>query len=324
MAHTIELVAGYSFRAPTNDDFDVVFKLIRECEVADEGKAELTPDDLRGAWDRPRVDREKDIWYITSAGGVPAGYGDIWARDGYGVIITDGYIHPDHQGRGLGRWLVLAMEERARELADEHAPAGQRVIVHNIVPSENTPATDILKSEGYVPGRYFWRMVIEMTEEPRPVQFPEGITVRTFRDEDAPAVHELIMEAFADNDGHQFSPYEEWRTFLIDRETFKPDLWFLAETDGKIVGAVLCPYYEEEGWIRQVAVHRVYRRRGIADALLKHAFREHYLRGQHSVGLVVDSYNRTGAKAVYEHAGMHLEREHVAYEKEIRSAAFNG
>jgi hypothetical protein len=34
----------------------------------------------------------------------------------------------------------------------------------------------------------------------------------------------------------------------------------------------------------------------------------------------VDSWNRTGAREMYERAGMRVDREHLRYEKEIRAA----
>jgi ribosomal protein S18 acetylase RimI-like enzyme len=129
------------------------------------------------------------------------------------------------------------------------------------------------------------------------------------------------MTAFADNEGHRFSPYYEWRGFMMARETFKPELWFLAEAGGRIVAAALCPDYGDHGWLRQFAVVRDFRGRGIGAALLRHVFREQFACGNKSVGLVVDSYNRTGARAVYERAGMHLDRQHDAYEKVIRAAS---
>jgi ribosomal protein S18 acetylase RimI-like enzyme len=40
-------------------------------------------------------------------------------------------------------------------------------------------------------------------------------------------------------------------------------------------------------------------------------------RGRREIGLVVDSWNRTGAKELYERAGMAVAREHVRYEKTL-------
>jgi ribosomal protein S18 acetylase RimI-like enzyme len=44
-------------------------------------------------------------------------------------------------------------------------------------------------------------------------------------------------------------------------------------------------------------------------------------RGRKELGLVVDSWNRTGAKELYERAGMIVEREHVRYEKTLADSA---
>jgi len=310
---------GYKARSPRPEDLDAVLALIRAAERADEGNAELTADDLRGAWTRARFDPAMDAFLVTATDGSAAAYGDVWPREGYTLIQADGHVHPAQRGRGLGRWLLRTLEVRAREIAEQTAP-GQAAVIQSIFFHGATETRDLFVSEGYALALMFWRMVIDMDELPLPLAFPEGANVRTFREEDALAVHDLIITAFADNEEHRISPYEEWRGFMMARETFKPELWFLAEADGRIVAAALCPDYDDHGWLRQFAVAKEYRGRGIGSALLRHVFREQFARGNRSVGLVVNSWNRTGAKAVYERAGMHLDRQHDAYEKVIRPA----
>ena len=114
--------------------------------------------------------------------------------------------------------------------------------------------------------------------------------------------------------------FEEWEAHEINRKAFDPSLWWVAEAEGRIVGAIVCPDYEGEGWIRQLGVARDWRGRGIATALLLTAFHEFKRRGRRDSSLVVDSWNRTGAKRVYERLGMRAERTHSRFEKELRPA----
>ncbi len=161
---------------------------------------------------------------------------------------------------------------------------------------------------------------------PAAPRWPAGVSVRGFQPgQDDHPLQAMIQEAFADN--HEYTPtsFEVWRTLMIDRESFDPSLWFLAtapslpQGEREIVGAALCPRYPGQGWVRQLAVKSEWRRKGVALALLRTAFAEFYRLGEKQVGLVVNSYNRTGAKNVYERAGMRVERQHDGYEKDIRS-----
>jgi mycothiol synthase len=61
-----------------------------------------------------------------------------------------------------------------------------------------------------------------------------------------------------------------------------------------------------------------FRRRGIADLLLRHAFHEMYTREMHKVGLGVDATNSTGATRVYERAGMQCIAKRDDYAKVLR------
>jgi mycothiol synthase len=66
-------------------------------------------------------------------------------------------------------------------------------------------------------------------------------------------------------------------------------------------------------------VRRPWRRAGLGLALLRHSFGEFYRRGTYKVVLGVDSQNLTGATRLYERAGMYIELQYDAYEKELRA-----
>lgn len=166
--------------------------------------------------------------------------------------------------------------------------------------------------------RYYWRMVIDLESPPPAPPWPDGVTIRAFEPgRDDRAVHALVQEAFADNHDYSPLPFEAWRAAMIEREDFDPKLFLLTTAGGEIIGAALCPRYERMGWIRQLVVHGDWRRCGIALGLLREAFGRFYRRGQRSAALVVDSFNRTGAKELYERTGMRVERQHDGYEKKM-------
>ena len=307
------LPAGYTSRPPRREDLDAVVALMSACELADEGDAEVSGDDVRGAWERARFSLADDAWLVETPDGSLAAYGDVWPREDYANVESDGYVHPDQRGRGIGRWLVRTMERRAAELAGNAQP-GTKTLLRSTVFAGTREACDLFESEGFTPGRNFWRMVIDLREPVPPPRWPEGVSVRTFAPGDEAEVHAVVHDAFSDNYRHVRMALEEWRDVMMARESFDPTLWFLAVHEGGIIGVALCPEYPEQGWVRQLAVARDWRRRGIGAGLLRHAFGELARRGKPHAGLVVDSYNRSGAQEFYIAVGMRVEREHQEYE----------
>jgi mycothiol synthase len=307
------MAADLVTRAPTLDDAQAVTELVIACDVDEYGAPDFELDDLLTDWRTPGFDLAEDARVVAADVRVVA-YAALVRSD-----YADVYVHPDFRGRGLGSELREWTERRAAE----RAPAGGSLLLGQVVSSVNEDARALLEGVGYRPVRTYWRMVAELGDEPPPApHWPEGVRVRSFdREHDDRAVHALVQEAFGDNERHVPQSFEEWEAFMIDREAFEPGLWFVAEADGELVGAVLCPSYEEEGWIRQLAVARDWRRRGLGTALLLRAFGEFHRRGRREVGLAVDSWNRTGALGLYERAGMRLAREYTRFEKEIPAGA---
>ena len=71
------------------------------------------------------------------------------------------------------------------------------------------------------------------------------------------------------------------------------------------------------GWVSVLGVRPRWRRRGLASALLLHAFGEFHRRGRKRVGLGVDAENTTGAVALYERVGMRPVRRFDTWERPL-------
>ena len=297
-----------TIRAPRQDEAQAVTDLVIACDIHDLGAPDFELDDLLTDWSMPGFDLSRDAVVVEEDSALAA-YAAFIRND-----YVDVYVSPARRDLGLGAKLLDWAERRAVERAGAGAVLGQ------VVNSTNDGARRLLEDRGYRPVRTYWRMSMPLDERPPPPAWPEGVLVRTFDQErDTRAVFALVQDAFADNERHTAESFEEWQAFMIDREAFEPGLWFIAESKGEIVGCVLCPNYEDEGWVRQLAVSRDWRRRGLGTALLRQAMSEFSRRGRREIGLVVDSWNRTGAKDLYERAGMTVAREHVRYEKTLSS-----
>ncbi len=75
---------------------------------------------------------------------------------------------------------------------------------------------------------------------------------------------------------------------------FDPDVWWLAERDGTLVG---CALHWSSGWLKDLAVRDSERGRGLGAALVTTGLAEFARRGKRRVGLKVDAGNPTGAVA---------------------------
>jgi mycothiol synthase len=302
---------GFRVRRAGHADAEAVTDLVVAFDVDEFGAPDFELDDLLAEWASPGLDLERDTWLVESPDGSLAAYAILYYDDD-----ADVFVHPQFRGRGIGSGLLELVEGRALE----RSSAGSKVVLGQALSTVNTAGRALLEGAGYEATRWYRRMVIELDGAPGDPVWPDGVSVRTFDPErDSKAVHALIESAFGDNEGYRGEPYPEWFVRNIDREAFDPTLWFLATARGELVGVIACPAYDTEGWVRQLAVARTWRGRGIGMALLRKAFAEFHRRGRTHVALVVDSWNRTGARTLYERAGMTVEREHTRFEKTLRA-----
>ncbi len=303
-------------RAPTPADVELVAELIIASDIAEFGEPDSSIDDVRREWED--LDLSRDAWLVTLTDGRLVGYGYLWDRGG-GRLSSEGYVHPDYEGRGIGTRLRRLIEARAAELAAQ-VPAGVRVVLRAGTNAHNAAARRFLEEQGYQVVRFFWRMQIELNGPPPAPRWPAGLTVRPMQlGRDEVAVFTALTEAFLDHWGSVPIPFEEWRKKYLDKPDVDTSTWFVVLDGDEPAAAVRCSRFLDMGWVDTLGVRRPWRKQGLGTALLYQVFDAFYQRGIPKIGLGVDAANPTGATRIYERAGMQVTRTFALYEKELRA-----
>lgn len=313
-------LSDIQFRPPVFSDLEQVAALIAASDMALTGESDYAAEVniLRSEWALDDYHPETDAWVAVAPDGQIVGYEVAYDFNSTESAYCDGYVHPEYTGIGIGTHLLRSAEQRIRE-ATAHFPPERRISIRTSIYSHESAAHELFVAESYRIIRHFRQMRITMDAPPVEAQWPEGINVRTFvPGQDERMVHAAHESAFADHWGHDESPFDVWEQLLIRRDDFDPTLWLLAFDGDALAGYALCYNRAEMGWLRSLGVVRPWRRRGLGEALLRHAFSVFYARGKQTVGLSVDSSSLTGATRLYERAGMRIAEQYDMYEKVVR------
>ena len=310
----------FKLRPAAWSDLEAVTQLIYDVCAADgDATVAVTSEELKHEWETPGFELERDAFLVETHDGRIVGYEEFFNEYEHAKLRTDGYVHPDFKGRGIGTTLLRTIERRARqEIA--LAATDMRVSVYSIIDNRDPDSHALHRNEGYQPLRYHWRMEITLDGPPSEPKLPDGIEVRPFiKDEHAVAVWRAQNEAWRDHWGSHDVSLEDWRRNRFDDPEFDPTLWQIAWDGEEVAGFSLNRYRMGIGWIRTLGVRRPWRKQGLGEALLLRSFGEFYRRGTKTVGLGVDAQNPTGATRLYQKVGMSIASEYVSYEKELRS-----
>jgi len=306
----VTLPDGYAVRAATREDAEAITEVLVAQEIAVSGVRDSTVEDLYDDWSTPGFDFERDTWLVTRDGQVAA-YGAIVKHIPPDAYAAYGAVHPDHWRRGLGAFLIAAVEWRVAEKADGPAAARQWV------DANDEGAVALLQRRGYEFVRRFWRMDVALDDvvEPAPL---DGITIRPFeKGRDERRAHGVLEDAFAEHWGFTPRTYEEAAAARWDAEWFQPEVSLVAEADGEIVAVCINSTPLGEGYVADIGVLKDWRRRGIAEALLRKSFVLFKDAGLERASLHVDSDNSTGATRLYERVGMHPGTRYDVYQVRV-------
>src|SRR5687767_7811770 len=105
------LPEGYAARHLTHDDVETVAALLNLASMADLGLPLVSVDHVRDFFQLPFFEPLTDSWLVTTADGEPVGAGEAIAMEPYTEVQSLAVVHPLHEGRGIGTWLLERTEQ---------------------------------------------------------------------------------------------------------------------------------------------------------------------------------------------------------------------
>ena len=113
--------------------------------------------------------------------------------------------------------------------------------------------------------------------------------------------HDLLVEAYK-HGGGKVGSLDEWWSDLREDPEYDPSVFFLAlDETNRVAGLAQC---WTSAFLKDLAVAEIWRRKGIGEALMLHAFTTFQARGTDRFELKVEMDNPAGAARLYERLGM--------------------
>ena len=287
-----------SLRALTADDAAAVATIVGDYDAHHAGVEDRpSPEDMFHWWSRV----EHTVGVEDGDGLIGAGF--LRPRGSY--YIADYFVHPEQRGRAAASLLL--------DWGEQEAAAAGLSSIRTALSARDEGGKELLDRRGYGYIRSFYRMAIDLDEQPPAPEWPRGFTV-ALEPEQEHVLYQTLEEAFSDHWGHEQRTFEQW---IAQNGPLEERLCYVVRTEsGTPAAAQIC---DEErfgtAWVSILGVRAAWRKRGLGEALLHQAFHDLYARGRPRVTLGVDAENTTGATRLYERVGMHVTLQDDAYEK---------
>jgi mycothiol synthase len=320
--------AGLEARPIDKADADAWAELLAAKEKVDQEGENYDADDLLEELADPKLDAARDSIGLWS-GDQLVGYGVVRAPDhvvDVHRVRTEGAVHPEWRGRGVGAALIRWLNRRAAAMHEERQPGTVGEINTGAIDT-NTGAFELLTSFGFEPCRYFFSMERGFGTPLTELAVPDGLQLVAFDaayDEPLRLAHN---EVFMDHWGSSPKDPDSWKTWFTGSRAFRGDLSYLVLDGDEIVAYSLGYEYVadteatgiREVYVGQVGTRRSHRGRGLAAVALARVMVEAERTGYQRASLGVDAEYPTGALGLYERLGYTVKSKFVSYRLPIQS-----
>jgi GNAT superfamily N-acetyltransferase len=186
------------------------------------------------------------------------------------VYLHLGYLLPAWRGKGIGQVMLHWAQRRIREIAADEQGAGVKMLATNASSTEKE-ATALIQANGYTEVRRLSDMKLDPLPDLPPGALPAGVTRRPVHSDHYRAIYLALKDAYSDtwiSTSESEADYQEFLAEQIQISGFDPTLCQVAWADDQVVGLIWCHIRKGVGVIREVAVRKAWKRRGIARALM--------------------------------------------------------
>lgn len=144
------------------------------------------------------------------------------------------------------------------------------------------------------------------------------VSIRCFNARDTEAVIALWQQVFPEYRNPD-KPQRDPRLSIANKLATQPELFFVAEREGRVIGTVMGGYDGHRGWLYSLAVDPEQRRLGIGTQLVAHVEAALTARGCPKLNLQVLS-SRADVRAFYESIGYRAD-EVISFGKRLGAVA---
>jgi len=301
--------------------------LIQAMEVVDRPNERFSYEEVVEMLTGPWIDLAQDSLGGFDDGGVMRAYAMVEVRPGESLLraLLRGGVHPSWRGRGIGRAVLTWMEGRGRQkLAASGSDLPARLAV--VVEESARDHRRLYAAAGFSPIRWYTNMRRDLRTPLPDAPAPVGLRIAAWDEALDEPVRLAHNEAFADHWGSEPVSAEAW---AHQDAHFTPGWSFVAlDVSGAepgVAGYLLSGRYPQDwaalgytcGYADVVGVRRVWRKQGVAAALLVTAMAAYRAADMEYACLRVDTANPTGALGLYERLGYQATHGYVMYSVEI-------
>jgi mycothiol synthase len=214
-----------------------------------------------------------------------------------------------------------ALEDRARAMAIAENEPRERVL---IIPNPGNRA-GFLAERGYLPVRFFYKMVRSNLDDLPDAPLPDGLEIRPVEPDHLRAIFDAETEAFVDHWGSTVQTDDDFEQFVDEAKSGGTGFWRVAWDGDQVAGMVRGYISEHEnerygrkrGYVEHISVRRPWRRRGLARALIGATITALREAGMTEGALGVDAENESGALRLYRACGFEVMAESALYRKPL-------
>jgi mycothiol synthase len=322
-----QTISGLNFRHfQGNDDFPSIAAVLIASESADQMERRVSAAELASAYQHlNNCDPYTDI-IIAEVAGEMIGYSRGWWRDESftGLLYEhNGFLVPEWRRKGIGRTMLLWMEDRLREIAANHPPETAKFFQVDVSQFQKG-TTSMLDHSGYQSIRYFYEMVRPTLEDIPELPLPDGLVLKFVLPDHYAAIWRSVDETSQDEWGYKEptdDDYQEWLT----SPHFQPHLWQVAwdTTGNQVLGHVLTFIDDDEneqfnrkrGYTEGIGVDGAWRRRGLARALISRSLQAQKAAGMTESALAADGDSSSGVTRLYKSCGFQIVKCNTIYRK---------
>jgi mycothiol synthase len=232
-----------------------------------------TATDLAATFPEADARGNPDLLLVLIDGNI-VGFAHVWWRwteaTGTRVYLHLGYLLPQWRRRGIGSAMLRWSQGRIRELARDEQHPGPATFATNVSSTERE-ADALIRQDGYGVVRRLSDMALTPLTPPPPLALPPGITLRPLEPPHHRKVYRAWKDAFAELWTSTPESEEDFGEFVDDNfsgPSFDPTLCHIAWSADEVAGLVFSRLRQGIATILEVAVRKVWQRRGLGRALM--------------------------------------------------------